>query len=244
MPSCRASRDERATSAATRRETAPVSCRKTIPCVRRAGSQWAGSGRGAAPWRRRCRRQARRSRRIERVAAHRRDDARRRHATRCSGTHALGSAVIQSLADRRRTDTGRRRASLFRQIENPRHRRPFDAGGRPRRRLLERAHQRLPFDDLRVGTRVGIETRRVEASVVGIHHHRHPRAEPVDLHRHDAVRAKIRGDLRPDPLVMRFVARDRIRVVLQVQGQAVSHRALRGSSCVKPRQVSARSRCV
>src|SRR4029079_472010 len=98
---------------------------------------------------------------------------------------------------------------------------PQLARTRPRRRLLVRLHEGLPLRAARVGADVGGGAALHVEVVAGVHHHREPAAERVDVHRAHADSAQALLHLRPDRAVMGLVLGDRARVVLEVQGEDV-----------------------
>ena len=110
---------------------------------------------------------------------------------------------------------------LLFELEDAVHEEPFLAGFGLGRRLLELPHQSLPLADSGIGG-VGLGLSCEGKFSVHFHDHEEARAEEIDFHVLDAGVADAAGDFRPDFLVIAAVFGDELRVVLQVQGEAVA----------------------
>ena len=71
-------------------------------------------------------------------------------------------------------------------------------------------HQRFPSLYFGVVQAGGVKTRSVEIGA-DLHDHEQPGAQPVNLHVQNAVLAQMRGDARPDALMLLLVLRNQRR---------------------------------
>src|SRR5689334_13029905 len=117
--------------------------------------------------------------------------------------------------------------SLCLQAENLFHGQPLLARLRLRKWVLEAPHQFFPLSDLWVSS-ICTRFRLTGKPLIHFHDHEHAGAQAVDLEVLDARILYAARDLGPDLLVILLIFRDQLRIILQVQREAI---ALRHSYC-------------